>query len=236
MTRKVDVDALIRDTAVNNWEDFAFLAPDFEQVEQGAIRRTGTPKWFSSVPLRTVMVLAVIFVAFTLGGILRGNASVQAFRHRALVMWNAFAYNGSTEEYDGQAVLCTNETLEQVQKKVPFPIPVPNWLPEGFTFDEAQLVDDANGIYNITLLFQNGRELILVHYSNSDGQGGASAYGSQPHEKVMAGNCEVHLRRAQNKDEYSSASFIYGNSLITHISVPYSVDIESLKKLILSIR
>jgi len=61
------------------------------------------------------------------------------------------------------------ETTEiaKVQQLVPYKIPVPGWIPTGYSFDKIEMRDNGNDVYQVTIKYINGGDMLSLSIENN---------------------------------------------------------------------
>lgn len=227
------IDEILARACSENREILLPFGPDFAGIEKNALlklrqrRGSRTRKlWF-----RTAAAVAAAFIAINGFLLFAEIEPVKAYRAeiRSLV-FNLFS-NNQTGAMEAELVRTSTE-IDRAQKTVPYHIPTPGWIPEGYEFSSACALDDGNDATQVKIRYKKQDESLEIDITND-----TSISSTMP--STGEGNLEeldingMKVYAASVKTEKGSRIFCYyynGQGLGIYISG--DMDKQSLTKFI----
>ena len=230
-------DNLLYKACRENKDELAQLGPDFSKIEKGALLsyRQRSRKHKSKIVFRTLaavfsaVVLLNIFLFFT------DIAPVKAYRDeiRKLV-FNLFS-SKTDSDIETQYYIASTE-IQKIQKQVPFTIPVPGWVPPGYTFKSAEMRNDEQDIYTVTITYVNGNDTLLLNVTNNTSISETVPSPDEPQYDEMNINGNKVYIRSYIIDNIALSKCYFYNSQGLLIDIYAPIDKQSLIMIIESLK
>lgn len=212
------------------------FGPDFDRIEREAIihlkKRHATHR--RRVWVRTAVAVAAAFLFINGFFLFAEFEPVKAYRAEVKKLVFNLVSNNTTGAFEAEIVRTSNE-IAKAQKTVPFQIPVPGWIPEGYKFDDVRVVSSGNDDYQVTIQYSAQNEKISISIGNDSSISGTDAAkieGTEgTFETMRVGIIDVYYAFI-NKDKGQRVQSYYINSQGLNVHISGNMDKQSLQKFI----
>lgn len=170
MGKKMEIDHFLREYSKDNPELRDALEPDFDRIKKAAIQETSMFRFARKPAFRIAAAVLILFAAFVVGTFFSASPVVRAYRQKA----ESFVYSIVNRPVKGDpAELGTGiSQIDEIQKRIPYTIPVPHWLPDGFSLAEINDANMGDGIYSVSLRYKNEKgnklEITIINEIDAD--------------------------------------------------------------------
>lgn len=131
-----------------------------------------------------------------------------------------------------------NPDIDEMQKKVPYRIPVPGWIPEGYKYSSIRMQDDLVDIIIVTLNYKRDDQMISIIMDNSTHSSmidfKATTVSSLTFKEVKVDGVTYAIGTSDMDGVYNMCMFINKSGLFIQITGP--IDEQSLIKVAASLR
>lgn len=162
--KKIEMDSFLEQYSQGNQQLKDALTPDFGAIEARALRQVNRGRRVVGHALRAAAVAVVLLGAFAAGVFLSDSTGALAYRHRIEGLFDLKNKEGVIVD-QGKSTAYTQ--LEDAQKKVPFTLTQPHWLPEGYALAEVTVTQMGDGTYSVASAYQDsrGNKLGITQYN-----------------------------------------------------------------------
>lgn len=227
------LDDILYQACKENRESLLSFGPDFSNIEKEALlklrkRKTARRRraW-----LRTAASVAAVFLFINLFFIFADFEPVKAYRAQVRMLFFNLLSNNTSGDFEAEIVRTSNE-IAKAQKTVPYHIPVPGWIPEGFKFGDVRAVASGNNDYKVTIQYKNNEDIIRVDFENESSiSATVPAKGEGGFEKIKVNDMTVYLT-SFSRDNGERIQCYYINNQGLNIRISGNMDKQSLEKFI----
>lgn len=154
MGKKMEIDHFLREYSKDNLELRNALEPDFDRIKKAAIKKTSMFRFAREPAFRIAAAVVILFAAFGVGTFFSASPVVRAYRQKA----ESFVYSIVNRPVKGDPAKPGTgiAQIDEIQKRIPYKIPVPHWLPDGFVLDQINDANMGDGIYSVLIRYKNG--------------------------------------------------------------------------------
>lgn len=231
MSGRMDMDGLLREIGKEQaGKGTSPFVPDFDRLAAQAGAEYGRRRRKKTVALALrcagICLAAVVVVNGAL--LFAETAPARAYRETVRVLYFNLVNGGQEQPPEQQST-----DLATIQEKVPFTIPQPRWLPEGFVFQQATLQESGDGeLYFVTMKYRNGDDALHIYVSNDTMFSQTKPSPDEPPmEEVGIGGAPVYLREGDpEKGSHTQAIFYDKHGLF--ITVSGVVDRQQMVKIV----
>lgn len=231
MAENRNIDEYLYEACRREKDNLLALGPDFTKIETEALEKFKRRKKsrVRKIWVRAIAAVAAVFIVVNGAVIISDVPEVMAYRDTVRRYFFNLV-NNDPEQNSESINLKTSKSIEDVQGVVPFTLPYPHWLPEGYEVLKASAVTDQHGTYDVNFKYNKPNadisNAIQVYITN-----GTQFANTKPSvreskfEKQTILEYEVYVRvkRSDSNDNFF-CMFYYGDLSVT-ISGPLDIKV-----------
>lgn len=234
--KEQNFDELILTFCKEHKDELSELGPDFDKIERKvrAKYQKKRIKHRRTLFLRLCACILAALVALNGFLIVADTRPAQAYRTEIRkLFFNLF--NDKTQLNTEAEIIRTSKEIENVQDSVPFKIPVPQWVPVGYTFQKITISHDSDSISYVKMHYSNGQDdLVMIISNDIELSNTIPSQGEGNYEQVNIDGNEVFIVMLdKNGDSYYKCIFYNKQGLCIHINC--SLDKQSLLDFIIQL-
>lgn len=236
MAEKRNVDEYMYEACRQDKESLLTLGPDFHKIEKEAITKFKRRKKarVRKILIQSVAAVAAVFILMNGMVIISDIPEVMAYRN-TLRRYFFNLVNGDADRSTEAQILNTSKSIQEAQAEVPFQIPFPHWIPEGYELIKVSADKDGYGIYNVIIKYgqpdDDKNNTIDIVISNGTGLSDTMPQeGEVPFEKHTISGHEVYIK-AKSENPAAKTHCFYEYSELG-IQIEGNFDISALSQII----
>lgn len=183
--------------------------------------------------MRAAAAVAAVFILLNGVILLTEIPEAKAYRNSVRKLFFNLVNGGDSFEMQ---VVSTSQEIEKAQKKVPFQIPFPHWLPEGYTLEEITANGDGHDLYIVKIVYNNVTNALsdkLFIYIENDASiiSTLPSEGESAYDKITLSGNDVYIQTVTT-DKYTRLKcyYFYDQGLLIHITG--NIDTQTMSQLI----
>jgi hypothetical protein len=236
MGKKIETEEFLQKYAEQNQAELTKeLSPDIQKiianVKAEAAKKNKKSRWL--LVLKTCAAVVVVGILFNAMVFFSDMAPVRAYGRdvKRFVLTLLAPDRDKNTVSDG--VNITDDNIAAVQKKVPYHIPVPSKLPQGYSFNRIDMTDNLDGTYDVTIIYRSASGAITYLVTNSDlFQKTKPSDGESPFKAQVIDGITVYSSSPTEEGEHIVCFFVNKKGLFCNIAG--SISEQSLMEMIQS--
>jgi hypothetical protein len=237
MKNENELDELLYKACQDNNEYLKQYGPDFSKIEEGVrLRHKYKMRKKAFIPVVRVAIAAAAIIVVVNGILIFADFEpVKAYQNEIKKLYFSVFNDPANMKTEAEIIKSTNE-IEKAQKSVPFTIPVPGWIPEGYTFNNVTLTEDGEHVTIVKLKYSSSTENLLISISSDSAISGTDpSFGERNFEVVKINGADVYIATA-NRDNGDRIKCSYYNNQGLNIYMSGSIDKQSLIRFVQSMK
>jgi hypothetical protein len=160
-------DELLHTACREKREELSKFGPDFRRIEAGVLTvyKKRSSKRRNTLILRTAVAVVSTVVLVNAFLIFAEIEPVKAYKEDIKkLVFNIFS-SKTEDNMETQYRRVSNE-IQKMQHLVPYSIPFPAWIPEGYIFEKVEMSQQNDDSYSVRIIYKKGDVNIIIDMSN----------------------------------------------------------------------
>lgn len=224
-------DELLHAACRESRDALARFGPDFRGIEAGVLSayRKRSARRRNILILRTAVAVVSAVVLVNAFLIFAEIQPVKAYKEGIKkLVFNIFS-SKSEDNIELQYRRVANE-IQKMQHMVPYDIPVPGWIPDGYVFESVEMNKESDDSYSVRINYNKGYESLHIDVCNAPSISNTIPSSEESSfEKERIGDADVYFYIS-----IARSKCIYYNEEGLCIYISGNIDKQSLIELIKS--